>query len=73
MTRAGTQERVEGAVPADVLADAVDRVRELSVRLWEVRATHAPVRGLLGRLRCRTCGEAHPCRTSRVAAGRLAS
>jgi hypothetical protein len=65
MTRTETLELSE--TPA--LSDAVDRVRELSVRLWAVRAAHAPVRGLLGRLRCGTCGEPHPCTTQRVASG----
>lgn len=69
MTRNKTLVQAEAQLSEPVLADAVDRVRELSVRLWAVREAHAPVKGLLGRLRCGTCGEAHPCRTSRVAAG----
>jgi len=70
MTRTSLQTSPPGPVSeTPVLSDAVDRVRELSVRLWAVRAAHAPVRGLLGRLRCGTCGQPHPCATLRVAAG----
>ena len=45
------------------LVDAVERVRELSLRLWAVREAHPAVRGLLGRLRCGTCSCTHPCPT----------
>ncbi|MDP9434993.1 MAG: hypothetical protein M3P93_07285 [Actinomycetota bacterium] len=54
---------------AVALDDALDRVRELSLRLWAVREAHPPVRGLLRRDRCGTCGEPFPCRTV-LAAGR---
>ncbi|MCW2605340.1 MAG: hypothetical protein JWO60_33 [Frankiales bacterium] len=50
-----------------VLVDALDRVRELSLRLWAVRAAHGPVRSRLGRVRCGTCGQAFPCPTLRAA------
>jgi hypothetical protein len=46
---------------------AVDRVRELSLRLWAVRAAHQPARSRWRGLRCPTCGEAHPCTTLRAA------
>ena len=58
MTRVASLETV-------TLADAVDRVRELSLRLWAVRAAHPPRRGLLG-TRCSTCGHAWPCPTVRA-------
>ncbi len=45
------------------LTDAVDRVRELSLRLWAVRAAHAPAPRLLGGERCSCCREPYPCRT----------
>ncbi len=50
------------------LADALDRVRELSLRLWAVREAHPVGRDLLGRSRCRTCGHAWPCATVRATA-----
>lgn len=49
------------------LDEAVDRVRELSMRLWAIREAHAPGRTRLGRLRCRTCGQPAPCDTLRAA------
>lgn len=52
----------------DALDDALARVRELSLRLWDVRAAHRPRRGLLGRDRCGTCGQAYPCATLRALA-----
>ena len=52
-----------GAVQADVLDVALDRVRELSLRLWAVRAAHTPVPSRLRGVRCGTCGQAFPCRT----------
>ena len=51
-----------------VLELAVLRVRELSERLWAVRAAHPAVRRL-GRTRCAGCGHAHPCPTLRAAGG----
>ena len=44
------------------LDDALERVRELSLRLWAVRAVHRPRRGLLG-VRCTACCQPHPCVT----------
>ena len=55
------------ALEAGALDDALDRVRELSLRLWAVREAHPPVRGLLRRTRCGTCGEPFPCRTVQAA------
>jgi hypothetical protein len=56
------------AHPADpALEDALARVRELSLRLWAVRAEHRAGRGLLGRARCGTCGQPYPCATVRAA------
>ncbi|MCW2777637.1 MAG: hypothetical protein JWN17_1362 [Frankiales bacterium] len=49
------------------LDDALERVRELSLRLWAVRAAHRPVQRRLGGWRCSTCGEPHPCRTLQAA------
>lgn len=56
--------RARGAEPASsaTLDAAVDRVRELSLRLWAVRDQHRPVRRL-GRVRCTCCGQAYPCGT----------
>jgi hypothetical protein len=53
---------------------AVARVRELSLRLWAVRAAHQPAQTRWRGLRCRTCDEPHPCGTLRAAgagAGRI--
>ena len=55
------------ALEAVALDDALERVRELSLRLWAVREAHPPVRGLLRRTRCGTCGEPFPCRTVQAA------
>ena len=46
---------------------AVDRVRELSLRLWAVRSAHQPIVTRWRGLRCRTCAEPHPCTTLRAA------
>ena len=54
------------ALPDTALDDALDRVRELSLRLWAVRAVHRPRRSLLGNERCTSCGEPHPCTTLRA-------
>lgn len=48
------------------LDSALDRVRELSMRLWEVRDRHRPGRGRRGR-RCLDCGQTYPCATARAA------
>ncbi|MCU1693048.1 MAG: hypothetical protein JWM64_2139 [Frankiales bacterium] len=58
-------------LPSDptLLADAVERVRELSLRLWAVRAAHTPVPRLLGGERCSCCREAYPCPTVRATRG----
>ena len=48
------------------LEDAVERVRELALRLWAVREAHPAHRTLLGGLRCRACGVAFPCPTVRA-------
>ena len=61
--RTGRAYRRAVTAAEQTLVDAVERVRELSLRLWAVRAAHPCVRGLLGRLRCGTCGGPHPCRT----------
>ena len=52
------------SAPVDdaALDDALERVRELSLRLWAVRGVHRPRRGLLG-VRCSACRSAHPCVT----------
>lgn len=52
----------------DALDDAVARVRELSMRLWAVRATHRSQRSRLRGERCIACGQPYPCPTM-VAAG----
>lgn len=51
------------------LDEALDRIRELSGRLWEVRARHHPrPAGRLRRTRlCAECGHGMPCPTVRAA------
>ena len=56
------------ALDPSPLDDALDRVRELSLRLWAVREAHPVCRTLLRGLRCRTCGQAWPCATVRATA-----
>lgn len=53
------------ALGDEALDDALERVRELSLRLWAVRAVHRPRRSLLG-VRCSCCGQPHPCVTLRA-------
>lgn len=57
--------------PEDALVQSLDealaRISDLAGRLWQVRDVHHPGRSLLGRLRCRGCGEAYPCATARAA------
>ena len=65
--RPGAATGVRTPDPDPALEDALARVRELSLRLWAVRLEHRPVRGLLGRARCATCGQPHPCPTSQAA------
>jgi hypothetical protein len=55
------------------LDTAVARVRELSLRLWAVRAAHPPVRSRWRGLRCATCGVPHPCATVRATGGPVGS
>ena len=50
------------AVEDAALDDALERVRELSLRLWAVRGVHRPRRSLLG-VRCSACHQPHPCGT----------
>ena len=61
------------APPADdtepTLDAAVARIRELSLRLWAVRAAHPGVHTRWRGLRCATCGQAYPCATVRAAGG----
>ena len=56
------------AVPGldGALDEALDRVRELSLRLWAVRGVHRPRRAVLGGTRCSGCGQAYPCPTLRA-------
>lgn len=61
---------------ADIALDqALDRIGELSTRLWAVRTAHRPAPGRLGcipgrpRLRCTGCGHAYPCATARAVRG----
>jgi hypothetical protein len=49
------------------LDEALDRVRELALRLWAVRGVHRPRRALLGGARCAGCGRPYPCATLRAA------
>lgn len=57
-----TRTRPTDTDPDTALDDALDRVRELSLRLWAVRGVHRPRRSLLG-VRCTSCRQAHPCPT----------
>jgi hypothetical protein len=52
--------------PDPALDEALDRVRELSLRLWAVRGVHRPRRALLGGERCSGCGQSYPCATLRA-------
>lgn len=56
----------------EALDEALARVRELSLRLWDVRAEHRLRRRLLGAPRCSTCGSAYPCSTLLAVAPRSA-
>lgn len=58
--RSGTAR--SGTVADAALDDALVRIRELTLRLWAVRAAHQPSRGL-GRPRCGTCRARYPCPT----------
>lgn len=55
-------------VPDLVLDEALDRISDLSARLWAVRSAHRPV--VAGRLRrtvvCSGCGQPAPCPTLRA-------
>ncbi len=61
-TLPGPADAVRDAVQDVALDDALERVRELSLRLWAVRGVHRPRRSLLG-MRCSACHEPHPCLT----------
>ena len=66
--RAGVATSVD-ASGDPALDAAVARIRELSLRLWAVRAAH-PATGTRWRgLRCATCGQPYPCATVRATHG----
>ena len=65
-------------VPADALDTVVDqaleRIAELSSRLWDVRRQHQPEHERVPRwrrpgARCAGCGQPFPCATARAADG----
>jgi hypothetical protein len=52
--------------PADQALDqALERIAELSRRMWAAQREHRPRRAL-GRRRCSGCGQAYPCGTVRA-------
>jgi hypothetical protein len=57
---------VPGPAADPALDEALDRVRELSLRLWAVRGVHQPRRALLGGPRCSGCSQPYPCATLRA-------
>lgn len=69
-TRTTTTAATEStALDSAALDDALDRLRELALRLWAVRSAHQPRETLLRGRRCGTCGHPYPCATVRAADG----
>ncbi|MGZ6792968.1 MAG: hypothetical protein ACXVFV_08435, partial [Mycobacteriales bacterium] len=47
----------------EALDQALERIAELSRRVWQARREHRPRRALGRRQRCTGCGQAYPCGT----------
>lgn len=67
----GTVTQAETVADA-ALDQALERIGELSNRLWAVQHAHRPraTRGWHRASQCHECGQAFPCPTSRLVSGR---